>query len=385
MGTKIDLTSDEPKLPIRIALVARCSPGSAGAPEACSELADTLSTEFGLEVDVIRLVRPAEAAATGPPVAMEVNPEWDMAAEMAAARINECDLLVLELNPASPFAFISDLMGLTTVPELVVLDGITPSDLASADDLVAAARKSKAAVTRSSAASDWLLGETGGEVRADVIPHGSAWQPLGVPDRVRRTILSWGYLHPEMGFERVVRALPHLADLDPDARYRMVGVAHPAWSPTEAAAYRDTLSELAQTLGVADQIEFGPTLHSADELLAEIESCDVVAVPYDAVDQMSSRIATEAVAAGRPVVATRFPGAVDLLVDGAGIVVGHDDPDEMATALRKLLTDDEAYQQAAAAAAAKSPMLKWRAIGTRFIDQFVRLLAVTSVESSAES
>ena len=42
----------------------------------------------------------------------------------------------------------------------------------------------------------------------------------------------------------------------------------------------------------------------------------------------------EAVAAGKPVVATRFPHAVELLGDGAGILVPQQDPAAMAAALR---------------------------------------------------
>ena len=45
------------------------------------------------------------------------------------------------------------------------------------------------------------------------------------------------------------------------------------------------------------------------------------------------------IASGRPVVATAFPHAVELLGSGAGIVVDHDDPDALAAALRRLLTE----------------------------------------------
>ena len=49
-------------------------------------------------------------------------------------------------------------------------------------------------------------------------------------------------------------------------------------------------------------------------------------LPYDSHDQVTSGVLIEAIARGRPVVATAFPHAVELLGTGAGIVVDHDDP-----------------------------------------------------------
>ena len=67
----------------------------------------------------------------------------------------------------------------------------------------------------------------------------------------------------------------------------------------------------------------------------------VVLLPYDSVDQVTSGVLIEAVAAGKPVVATRFSHAVELLGDGAGIVVTHRSPDEIAVALRTVITQGE--------------------------------------------
>ncbi len=68
----------------------------------------------------------------------------------------------------------------------------------------------------------------------------------------------------------------------------------------------------------------------------------MVLLPYDSTDQVTSGVLIEAVAAGKPVVATRFPHAVELLGDGAGIVVPHpgSDCDRRGTADR-LLTRPE--------------------------------------------
>ena len=73
-------------------------------------------------------------------------------------------------------------------------------------------------------------------------------------------------------------------------------------------------------------------------LTALIQSASVIVLPYDSTDQVNSGVLVDAVASGRPVVATAFPHAVELLCGGAGIVVDHDDQDALQTALRQVLT-----------------------------------------------
>ena len=61
-----------------------------------------------------------------------------------------------------------------------------------------------------------------------------------------------------------------------------------------------------------------------------IRSADVVVLPYDSREQVTSGVLIEAVAAGVPVVATAFPHAVELLTDGPGLLVPHQDPAALA-------------------------------------------------------
>ena len=53
-------------------------------------------------------------------------------------------------------------------------------------------------------------------------------------------------------------------------------------------------------------------------------------LPYDSADQVTSGVLVDAVAAGRPVVSTAFPHAVELLASGAGLVVPQRDPGALA-------------------------------------------------------
>ena len=107
----------------------------------------------------------------------------------------------------------------------------------------------------------------------------------------------------------------------------------------DGEAYRDARIEQARRSGVADSVYFDTGYRNVSLLTALVQSAAVVVLPYDSTDQVTSGVLVDAIASGRPVVATAFPHAVELLASGAGIVVGHDDPDALASALRRVLTE----------------------------------------------
>jgi glycosyltransferase involved in cell wall biosynthesis len=63
-----------------------------------------------------------------------------------------------------------------------------------------------------------------------------------------------------------------------------------------------------------------------------------VVLPYDSIDQITSGVLVDAVAAGKPVVATEFPHAIELVGRGCGVLVPHADPAALANAIQ-MLTD----------------------------------------------
>jgi glycosyltransferase involved in cell wall biosynthesis len=74
----------------------------------------------------------------------------------------------------------------------------------------------------------------------------------------------------------------------------------------------------------------------------------------------------DAVAAGRPVVSTAFPHAVELLASGAGIVVPQRDPEALAEAIRSVLTNPLLAASMAAEARRLAPELSWSAVARRY-------------------
>ena len=86
----------------------------------------------------------------------------------------------------------------------------------------------------------------------------------------------------------------------------------------------------------------------------------------------------DSVASGRPIVATAFPHAVELLGSGAGTVVAHDEPDALLAALRRLLTDPQAAESMAAEARGLAPAIAWPVVANAYVGVAQRLLATQS-------
>jgi glycosyltransferase involved in cell wall biosynthesis len=92
----------------------------------------------------------------------------------------------------------------------------------------------------------------------------------------------------------------------------------------------------------------------------------MVILPYDSPDQVTSGVLVDAIAAGRPVIATAFPHAVELLSSGAGIVVPRRDPKALADAIRTALTTPGMVDAMAREARRLAPELAWPVIASRY-------------------
>ena len=82
----------------------------------------------------------------------------------------------------------------------------------------------------------------------------------------------------------------------------------------------------------------------------------------------------EAVAAGKPVVATQFPHARELLAEGAGLLVPHRDPAAIAAALRSLVTHRDVMTTDGRRRRRGSAALLWPAIADQYRDLAGRLI-----------
>jgi polysaccharide biosynthesis protein PslF len=212
--------------------------------------------------------------------------------------------------------------------------------------------------------------------KVSTIAHGAAVPATRVQrDRVGHpTMLTWGLIGPGKGIERVIEAMRTLQDLPIQPRYLVAGQTHPKVLATQGESYRRDRMNQANHHGLSSSVVFDADYRDVESLTALIQSSTVVVLPYDSTDQVTSGVLVDAIAAGRPVVATAFPHAVELLSSGAGLVVDHGDPDAMALALRQVLTRPELAASMAAEASRIAPSLGWSNIASEYLQLADRLM-----------
>ena len=217
--------------------------------------------------------------------------------------------------------------------------------------------------------------------RVVVIPHGAAENFTGpVLERVPLpAVLTWGLLSPGKGIEHGIEAIGRVASRSPAPFYVVAGQTHPKVRATHGEGYRQTLRSRALSVGVADRVRFDDAYRDWDSLRSLVRSVDVVLLPYESRDQVSSGVLVEAVASGKPVVATRFPHAEELLASGAGLLVDHGDVQAMAEALHRILYEPGVADQMAAEARRAAQPLLWPAVGAAYRELLNRVVEPRAV------
>jgi glycosyltransferase involved in cell wall biosynthesis len=174
--------------------------------------------------------------------------------------------------------------------------------------------------------------------RVSIVPCGvdtAVFTPRGpvAPRSGRPRLLVLGRLVERKGQDDAVRALAAVPDAE------LVVVGGPPTDELDDDPEVCRLRAVADELGVADRLVFTGAVARAD-VPGWIRSADVVlAVPWY---EPFGITPLEAMACGRPVVATAVGGLVDTVVDGGtGVLVPPRDPAALGEALAALLADDE--------------------------------------------
>jgi glycosyltransferase involved in cell wall biosynthesis len=151
---------------------------------------------------------------------------------------------------------------------------------------------------------------------------------LGIPQQ-RKVLLSVAMLIPEKGVQYLIDAAALLVN-DFRETEMLVLLAGEGWCQSD-------LEQRAEKLGIADRIQFLGRRSDVETLTA---AADIVVVP-SVWQEGFGLIIAEAMASGRPVVATDVGGISELIDDGKnGLLVKPEDSRALAGAINSLLKDE---------------------------------------------
>lgn len=362
----------------RVGIVTTFPPTRCGIARFAASLVSSLGEVApDFDVDIVRLIDGRPPTSALGQVGMEIDPDSPVSVRAAARHLDRCDVVILNheygIFGADDGEAVLEMIALIHQPMITIAHTVISSPSDRQRRIMERLHESSRLVVLSEAARSALVSSHAiPRSEVVVIPHGSRWSATPPPPGPPVQVITWGLLGPGKGLERAIEAMSKLRDLDPRPHYRIVGRTHPVVAKTQGVAYRRRLESLVKDLAVDDMVEFVDRYLGEDELFDFVKRSHLVVTPYENDDQVTSGVVTDAVAAGRPVVATRFPHAVELVGSGPGFVVDHDSG-AIADALRGLMKTPERYSQAAKAAAARSPQLSWQSGAVRYAE-FIRSL-----------
>jgi glycosyltransferase involved in cell wall biosynthesis len=277
--------------------------------------------------DSVAAMRLRRAIAAEPPALLHA---WDSYATPAVAAVS---------SPAVPF--VATYHNNVGVPHREL--GAPPGVAAWLDRrerrILTAASKARAVVGISDYVADEL--RAAGVDRVCAVHVDGVVAPVAVPTPPDADgpleVLAAGRLQEHKGFAVAIRAVAALRARGVDVRLTIVG-----WGP-----YEDALRRLAPEDGVV----FAGR-RSAEDMDTAFDAAAVVVVPT-LTPEPFGRVAVEAFARGRPVIATAIGGLAEIVADGrTGALVPPGDEEQLAAALERFARDRAAAAEAGRAALA---------------------------------
>jgi polysaccharide biosynthesis protein PslF len=371
---------------IRFGFVSTFPPTQCGLATFTADLRGALLHSAADQGWVVRLVdEPAELH--GDEVVAQLIAGDSASLRGAAARLNLCDVIIVQheygVYGGADGSEVLHLLDQLRVPCVVVLHTVLTAPTAHQRQVLESViAKADAVVTMTMTARERLAaGYAADMTKVCIIAHGAPALQTTMAEPAFRTgqfnVLTWGLLGPGKGIEWGIGAMALLRDLPSMPRYVVAGQTHPKVLLREGEAYRERLREQVRQAELGSWITFDGHYRNAGALASLVRSADVVLLPYDSTEQVTSGVLIEAVAAGKPVVATPFPHASELLAGGAGLLVPHRDPAAIAAALRSLITRRDVITKMAATATATAPQLLWPAIADQYRELTGRLIAAS--------
>ncbi|RKF21727.1 glycosyltransferase [Altericroceibacterium spongiae] len=370
----------------RIALIGNYPPRRCGIATFTGDVHEKL-TRFHPEVSVdLYALEDPDRPLKYPPIAGTISRADPQSYLQAAQRINRSAVDVVWLQHEYGIFggtygdMVCDFVDMLAAPLILtphtVLADPDPKQRAILEHLIA--RSSRIMVM--SAYSRDLLAESYGAPHEllDIVHHGAPYRPfgrqaefkarLGLSDR--NVLMTFGLLSPGKGLELVIEALPEIVRQHPRTIYRIVGATHPHLLASEGEAYREKLLLLAEELGVSGHIEWDARFLDTDELLDQLEACDIYLTPYLNLQQSTSGTLSYAVALGKAVIATPYLHARELLTDGVGCLVEPDSASAIMHTVCHLLDNPEELQSLQRRAYERGRETIW----PRFADKTVKVI-----------
>jgi glycosyltransferase involved in cell wall biosynthesis len=160
----------------------------------------------------------------------------------------------------------------------------------------------------------------------------------------RIVLTTFGLLSPGKSIETALYALPAIVERFPNVLYLIIGKTHPGITKRDGEQYREKLQQIVLDLHLQGHVRFINRYLSLDELLGYLQRTDIYLFTSKDPYQIVSGTFAYAMGCGCPVISTPIPHAKELL-QGAGVIVNFQQPDQLAEVAVKLLADPDLMRE----------------------------------------
>jgi glycosyltransferase involved in cell wall biosynthesis len=373
---------------LSIALIATCPPRQCGIATFSSDLERALtSADPSVLIQWAAINEATSIHPYGPQVRWRIRQGSPESYKAVAERLNAAAIDVVSLQHefglygtwGDPFEdHLTGFLDVLEKPLVTTLHSVlpdpSPSIYAAVQRIV---QRSRRIVVMAERARSLLIDDY------DVLPSKVCVVPHGVPpveprgrtrvkeqlDLTGRTIITtFGLVDPRKGLEYMIEAMQTVRQYDPQALYLIVGKTHPELVRREGETYRRELWQRVVDLGLERHVNFVDEYLTQTQIVEYLLASDVYVTPYLDPKQITSGTLAYALGAGKAIVSTPYPHAVEVLSDKRGILVPFRSHSELAEATLRILGDPLLKHQLEREAYAYGRDTAWPRVGERMLE-----------------
>lgn len=178
-----------------------------------------------------------------------------------------------------------------------------------------------------------------------VIPHGVSCLPVKPREQLKseydltdkHVVSSFGLISPAKGLEYGIQAVAQVVKEFDNLVYLILGKTHPSVKQAMGESYRQQLMDLAESLGVQENVKFIDKYLTKEEVMTYLNMSDIYMTPYVSKEQAVSGTLAYAVGSGRVIVSTPYRYAQEMLGEGRGMLAEFSDADSLASCISYIL------------------------------------------------
>lgn len=155
----------------------------------------------------------------------------------------------------------------------------------------------------------------------------------------RKVLASLGLLSPDKSIEMTLRALPTVIQTNPNVCFLIIGKTHPSVLRAQGEQYRSLLKALIKELKLGHYVRFIDDCLPLNDLLDYIQLCDICIFTSQNTNQIAKDTFAYAMSYGRPIISTPVPYALEVLSNGAGVIIEFQNSAQLAEEVSSLLNN----------------------------------------------